>query len=147
MSKDLEKIIQLHNIILFDEVCVLCNGWVGFLLKYDRHTKFKIASVQSPMGQHILAHYQMPLDHYDTMLAIYQGQLYTESSAFLKVMQHLGFPFKFIAAGLITPTIIRDFAYNCIAQNRYRIFGKTNTCIMLNKQNKIHFLEDFLHEN
>lgn len=147
MHNKVESVLQQYNIILFDEVCVLCNGWVSFLLQYDRNALFKIASVQSPIGQEILSHYQMPLDHYDTMLTIVQGQLYTESAAFLKVMQHLGFPFKGVAAGWIIPPRIRDFAYHHIASNRYRLFGKTNTCILPNTYNEQHFLEKFLYEN
>lgn len=146
MSLNLEKLLQQHNIILFDEVCVLCNGWVRFLLKYDQIPTFKIASVQSPIGQQILAYYQMPLDHYDTMLTVYHGQFYTESTAFLKVMQHLGFPFSFVAIGLVVPNSIRDFFYKIIAHNRYQLFGKTNQCAVPSAQNKQHFLEIAMHD-
>lgn len=146
MSEQIEKIIRQHNIILFDAVCVLCNGWVNFLLKYDKHATFKLASVQSPLGQDILKYYQMPLDHYDTMLTIYQAKLYTESTAFLKVMQHLGFPFSMLSVGLITPSFIRDFLYKHIARNRYRLFGKTEACIIPSAQNRRHFLENAMRD-
>lgn len=142
MNNKIEDIIQHNNIILFDEICVLCNGWVKFLLKFDRHARFKLASVQSTLGQDILKYYAMPLDHYDTMLTIFEGQLFTESGAFLKVMQHLGFPFHLVIIGKIIPRFIRDFIYRQIASNRYRIFGKTDSCIFPSAENKKHFLED-----
>ena len=146
MSSKIEKILQQQNIILFDEVCVLCNNWIRFLIKFDQKSTFKIASVQSPIGQQILAHYQMPLNHYDTMLTIYKGQLHTESSAFLKVMQHLGFPFSLLVTGFVIPNTARDFLYQMIARNRYRIFGKTDSCILPSAQNKAHFLEECLDD-
>lgn len=143
MNNKIEEMIQHNNIILFDEICVLCNGWVKFLLKFDRQARFKLASVQSPLGQDILEHYGMPLDHYDTMLTIYKGQLFTESDAFLKVMQHLGFPFHLLIIGKLIPKVVRDFLYQKIASNRYRIFGKTDSCIFPSAENKKHFLEEY----
>lgn len=147
MNDSIEKIIQQHNIILFDAVCVLCNGWVNFLLKYDQECTFKITAVQSPLGQEILKYYGMPLDHYETMLTVYKGQCYTKSTAFLKVMQHLRFPFSFVAIGLVVPSIIRDFFYKIIAHNRYQLFGKTNQCTIPSTRNKQHFLEVSMHDD
>ena len=147
MQNKIEELIQNNDIILFDAICVLCNGWVKFLLKFDRHSKFKLASVQSPIGQEILQYYGMPTDHYDTMLTIYKGQLYTESTAFLKVMQHLGFPFHLLVLGFIVPAFIRNFLYRFIASNRYRIFGKTETCLLPSAENKHHFLEYLEQKN
>lgn len=141
MQNKIEELIQQQNIILFDDVCVLCNGWVKFLIKYDRNNQFKLASVQSPIGQEILKFYAMPTDHFDTMLTIYKGQLYTESTAFLKVMQHLGMPFNFLSVGYLCPAFLRNFLYKKIAFNRYRIFGKTEACVLPTAQNKHHFLE------
>lgn len=143
MNNKIEEMIQHNNIILFDEICVLCNGWVKFLLKFDHQARFKLASVQSTLGQDILEHYGMPLDHYDTMLTIYEGQLFTESGAFFKVMQHLGFPFHLLIIGKLIPKVVRDFLYQEIASNRYQVFGKTDSCIFPSAENKKHFLEEY----
>ena len=93
MSKNIEDIIQSHDIILFDTVCVICNGWAKFLIKYDKKIQFKLVSAQSELGTALLKHYQMSTEHYTTMVVIKDGKLYTESTALLKVMQHLGFHF------------------------------------------------------
>ena len=87
MQQKIEAIIQQHDIILFDEICVLCNGWAKFLIKYDTQAQFKLTSVQSPLGQDILRHYQMPTEQFDSMLVIKNGQAYSESTAFLKVIE------------------------------------------------------------
>ena len=64
-------------VILFDGVCKLCNAWSQFIIKYDTQQLFKLCSVQSPEGQSILKHFNMPTDHFDTMLYVegtYQAQ-------------------------------------------------------------------------
>ena len=73
MQQKIEAIIQQHDIILFDEICVLCNGWAKFLIKYYTLAQFKLTSVQSPLGQDILRHYQMPTEQFDSMLVIKNG--------------------------------------------------------------------------
>ena len=54
MEHKIEDIIQQYDIILFDAICVICNGWAKFLIKYDQHAKFKLVSAQSPLGEAIL---------------------------------------------------------------------------------------------
>ncbi|ENX11374.1 MAG TPA: DUF393 domain-containing protein [Acinetobacter sp.] len=146
MSKNIEDIIQSHDIILFDAVCVICNGWAKFLIKYDKKIQFKLVSAQSELGTALLKHYQMSTEHYTTMVVIKDGKLYTESTALLKVMQHLGFPFSLMNAGYFIPRFIRDFLYRLVALNRYKLFGKTDSCLIPSLENKRHFLEEAVHE-
>jgi predicted DCC family thiol-disulfide oxidoreductase YuxK len=93
MKHHIAAMIQKHDIILFDAVCVICNGWANFLITHDQNSKFKLASAQSALGEQILQYYGMSTTHYTTMVVILNGQLYTESTALLKVMQHLGATF------------------------------------------------------
>jgi predicted DCC family thiol-disulfide oxidoreductase YuxK len=58
------------GVILFDDVCKLCNRWSLFIIKHDKQQRFKLCSVQSPEGQSILKHFEMPTDHFDTMLYV-----------------------------------------------------------------------------
>lgn len=144
MAHHIAAIIQKHDIILFDAICVICNGWAKFLIKNDQHSKFKLASAQSALGEQILQYYGMSTTDYTTMVVILNGQLYTESTALLKVMQHLGLPFSLMNAGYIIPRPIRDFLYRCVALNRYQLFGQTNDCLLPSADNKQHFLEHAL---
>src|SRR5690606_16787105 len=109
MSNDIEDIIQQHDIILFDAVCVICNGWARFLIKYDNKIQFKLVSAQSPLGVALLEHYKMSTAHYNTLLVIQANTLYTETTALLKVIQHLGFPLNLMRTGNLLPRIIHDF--------------------------------------
>lgn len=146
MSNDIEDIIQQHDIILFDAVCVICNGWARFLIQYDNKIQFKLVSAQSPLGVALLEHYQMSTAHYSTMLVIQAGTLYTESTALLKVMQHLGFPLNLMSTGYLVPRFIRDFLYRGVALKRYQLFGKTDYCLIPSSENKHHFLENAIRE-
>lgn len=146
MQYNIEEIIQQHNIVLFDAICVLCNSWAKFLIQHDQQKKFKLASVQSPLGEAILKHYKMSTDNYTTMVVIYDGQRYLESTALLKVMQHLGMPFSLLCAGYLMPQAIRDFLYRGVALNRYQLFGTTDHCMLPSADNQQHFLERCLHD-
>ncbi len=145
MQQKIEDIIQQHDIILFDAICVLCNGWAKFIIQYDKHAQFKLASVQSPLGEAILKHYDMSTTEYSTMLMIKDGQRYLESTALIKVMQSLGSPFSLIATGYLMPRFLRDFLYRRIALNCYQLFGTTDYCLLPSSENKSHFLEDAIH--
>lgn len=147
MRYNIEKIIQQYDIVLFDEICVLCNGWAKFLIQHDMQARFKLASVQSALGQEILKYYAMPTDHFDTMFVIKNAQLYSESTAFLKVIQEIKFPFSILKIGYVIPKFIRDFLYRRVALNRYRLFGKTDHCLLPSVQNKKHFLENVVYAN
>lgn len=80
------------------------------------------------------------------MLVVYHGQRYVESSAFLKVMQQLKFPFSLSNIGYLVPSIIRDFLYRRVALNRYQLFGTTSSFLLPSQENRSHFLEHAIHE-
>lgn len=146
MKTNIQQLIQQHDIILFDAICVVCNRWANFLIRNDQQLKFKLASAQSELGVAILQHYGMSTTHYTTIIVIINGQLYTESTALLKVMQHLGLPFSIMNAGYFIPRPIRDFLYRCVAFNRYQLFGTTEYCLLPSAENKQHFLEHAIAE-
>ncbi|NNH37606.1 thiol-disulfide oxidoreductase DCC family protein [Acinetobacter terrae] len=147
MQNKIEHIIQQHDIILFDAICVICNGWAKFLIRHDRKSKFKLVSAQSPLGEEILQYYGMSTTHYTTMVVILNAQLYTESTALLKVMQHLGLPFSLMKLGYLVPRFIRDFLYRRVALNRYQLFGTTDNCLLPSAENKSHFLEHAIRDS
>ncbi len=70
MEHRIAAIIQKHDIILFDAICVICNGWAKFLIKHDQKLKFKLVSAQSALGEQILQYYGMSTEYYTTMLVV-----------------------------------------------------------------------------
>ena len=83
----------------------------------------------------------MPTEQFESMLVIKNGQAYSESTAFLKVIESLGQPFSYLKMGYGIPKFIRDFLYRRVALNRYRLFGTTAQCLLPSSENKKHFLE------
>ncbi|MBC9229806.1 thiol-disulfide oxidoreductase DCC family protein [bacterium SPL81] len=142
MANHLEQLIQTHNIILFDAVCVLCSAWADFMIQHDQHCQFRLVSVQSKIGQQLLTHYQLPTDHFETMVLLKKGKIYTESTAFLEIIQHLDSRYSHLKYATIIPQVIRDFTYRRIALNRYRLFGKTEQCYLVTPDIQQHFLLD-----
>lgn len=128
-------------VILFDGVCKLCNFWSQFIIKVDTEHHFKLCSVQSPEGQQILRYFDMPTDHFDTMLYVEGDQCFEKSDAFFNVVNKLGFPWRVFYVFKILPKSIRNWLYDRIALNRYTLFGKFDTCILPSKENENIFLK------
>lgn len=131
--KAADKIPHLRdgeNLILFDGVCKLCNAWSNFIIQHDHRRRFRLASVQSPEGQAILAHFAYPTDHFDTMLVVHAGACLEKSKAFFAVMRELGFPWKAACVFSVLPTPFRNWLYDRIALNRYALFGKYDYCAL-----------------
>lgn len=85
--KKIETILYQDQVILFDGVCRLCNGWAKWIIKVDKSYQFKLCSVQSETGQALLSRLGYPTDKFDTMLVIVNGQVYEKSDAFFSIMK------------------------------------------------------------
>ncbi len=118
------------NVILFDGVCKLCNGWAKFIIRYDKKQIFKLTSVQSQQGQAILRYFDMPTDEFNTMLLVSNNKSYEKSTAFFKVVKQLPMVFRMLIIFIIIPRPIRDWMYDRIALNRYKLFGKYDQCLL-----------------
>lgn len=134
-------IMNPHDqVILFDGVCILCSYWARFMIRFDRKHRYKLATVQSDAGQALLAWCGLPTDHYDTLVFIDGAEVHLRSTAIIKVLMGLSWPWKCVALALIIPRPVRDWAYGHLAHNRYRIFGKYETCVMPTPDHASRFL-------
>lgn len=133
----------MHDcVILFDGVCKLCNAWSRFLIRFDRKMIFKLASVQSPEGQAILRWHGLPTDTFQTMLLIEGPRAFTRSTAFVRVMARLPFPWFLFAGTWLIPRPIRDWLYDRIARHRYALFGRYDSCMLPDADHHGRFLDD-----
>lgn len=128
------------KVILFDGVCRLCNGWVRFLLKYDEHEQFKLCSVQSAEGQALLAWFGLPTDSFETMLLVEGEMAYTKSEALFKVLHQLPGLWQYLELLAAVPRPLRDWCYDRIARNRYKLFGRYKQCVVPTSASQKHFL-------
>lgn len=133
--------VQAHDrVVLFDGTCKLCSAWAKFLIRFDRGRRFKLATVQSPEGQAILSWYGLPTDYYETMLLVEGPGIHGKSSAFLRVMWRLPFPWPIACVGWFIPYFLRDWLYDRIALNRYALFGRYETCVVPSPDHNSRFL-------
>ncbi len=116
------------NLILYDGVCNLCIGWVQFIIKNDKGSKFKFDSLQSFASKEILKTYKMQINNLDTVVYIRKNEHFTSSTAVLEILKDLGGFWKVFVVFKLIPKKIRDQIYKFIAANRYKIFGKRNYC-------------------
>jgi len=129
-------------VVLFDGVCLLCQGAVKFIIKHDPGAHFKFASLQSDVGRRILQQYGRATDEpMNTMFLLERESLYTRSSAALKIAKRLEFPWPLLYALFIVPRCLRDVVYRWVANNRYRWFGQSDTCMLPDKRIKERFLD------
>jgi predicted DCC family thiol-disulfide oxidoreductase YuxK len=127
-------------IILFDGVCNLCNGAIQFVIRHDPNEKFLFTSLQSKAGQQLLTQYQLPLTEFTSFILLQHNNIYTKSTAALQVAKQISGAWACLYIFIIVPRFIRDAVYNWIAQNRYRWFGKQETCMMPTPELKARFL-------
>lgn len=116
------------KVVLFDGQCVLCNGSVRFLIRHDRRRRLRFVAAQSEKGQAILAFFDYPTDRFSTVLLVEGSRLYTRSTAFMRLMAGLPWPWKVVSAFWLVPRPLRDVGYNFIARHRYRWFGRYDQC-------------------
>ncbi|MEM7105321.1 MAG: thiol-disulfide oxidoreductase DCC family protein [Bacteroidota bacterium] len=141
MTIDLHTISNRKPLLLFDGVCNLCNNSVQFVIERDPNGKVNFASLQSETGQKVLEYSGMSKTDLTTVVLVDNGKIYTKSSAALRTAGYLDSPFRLMKLFLIVPKFIRDFFYNYIARNRYKWFGKQESCIMPTPDIKARFLD------
>lgn len=122
----------MKRIILFDSECLLCNRSVQFIIKRDPLKKFKFASLKSESGKKILLEHQIPYE-IDSLILIEGNQYFMKSTAVLRISKNLNSYLKYISILSFIPANIRDFLYAFIANNRYKWFGHSNQCQLLDK--------------
>ncbi|MDG3073060.1 thiol-disulfide oxidoreductase DCC family protein [Bacillus halotolerans] len=129
-----------NRVLLFDGVCNLCNGAVQFIIKRDPNGLISFASLQSETGQSLLKKSGLPTEHFDSFVFIEDGQVYTKSTAAIKVFRHLRGPWRLFVLFFVVPKPVRDMLYSFIAKNRYKWFGKKNECMLPSPSIKNRFL-------
>ena len=130
------------KVILFDGVCKLCNAWSSFIIQHDHKHAFKLCSVQSPEGQEILQHFGLSTEIYDSMLVVAGDAVYQQSDAFFQVVGKLGYPWKLLCIFRIIPRSHRNWLYDRIALNRYRLFGKYDYCSLPTPDHEARYLSE-----
>jgi len=132
--------LQDHSIILFDGVCNFCNYWVNFTIERDEKSIFKFAPLQSEQGQILLQQYNLSPTNFDSFILIRGENVYVKSTAALMISKTLSGPAKMLYSFIFLPKFLRDFIYDLVAKNRYKLFGKRDVCRVPTEAEKTKFL-------
>ena len=129
------------KIILFDGVCNLCNGFVQFVIKYDKKDIFRFVALQSELGIEIIKSIGLDNKNIDSVV-LYESKTLFEikSDAALKILEKLGGIFKITFLLKVFPLFFRNFVYDFIAKNRYKWLGKRENCLIPADNMKAKFL-------
>ncbi|MEY4539663.1 MAG: hypothetical protein RLZZ306_1420 [Bacteroidota bacterium] len=141
MENVLEKIPNNSQIILFDGVCNFCNSSINFIIDHDPEKHFKFAPLQSDIGQGILTKFSKNTKDFDSVILLKDNKLYEKSEAALEITKHLSGFWKYLSVFGILPTFFLNFFYDIVAKNRYRFFGKADSCRMPTAELRERFLE------
>jgi predicted DCC family thiol-disulfide oxidoreductase YuxK len=128
-------------VIVFDGVCNLCNVSVDFVIRRDVNGVFQFAPNQSEAGEVIVSQADLDEIEADTIVLWEDGSTYVRSTAVLRIARRLAFPWKLAYVFIIIPRPVRDFFYRLLARNRYRIFGKRDTCRIPTPEERTRFLQ------
>ncbi|MCM2350805.1 MAG: DCC1-like thiol-disulfide oxidoreductase family protein [Bacteriovoracaceae bacterium] len=129
---------KTQPIIFFDGVCGLCNGFVDFIMAIDKQKRFLFSPLQSDFAKNNLPA-KLTQDLSSVVLLI-DGQTYTKSKAVIKVMNEIGGIWKIALMGKIFPEAFLNSAYEMVAENRYRLFGKKETCRLPTEEERQRFV-------
>ena len=130
-----------NPIILFDGVCHLCAASVQFVIKRDPQQRFRFARLQSGVAQQLLAGHDASDNGLDSVVLIYQGQLYRKSRAALRTALLLHRAWPLMGVFLLVPRFIADPVYDYIGRHRYQWFGKMDACGLPDTDQRWRFLD------
>ncbi|MBR0695301.1 thiol-disulfide oxidoreductase DCC family protein [Bradyrhizobium lablabi] len=117
------------DVILYDGVCIFCSRWVRFVIARDTSRRFRFTPIQSDYGARLAKAFGIDPNDPDTNAVVHDGVAYMKSDAALTVLSLLP-GWRWTRMLFAVPKPLRDAVYSLIAHNRYRLFGKYETCFV-----------------
>ena len=129
------------HIIFFDGVCNMCNSFVRLIIKLDYKEQFIFCPISSKKGQKIINKFKLDLKKIDSIILLKNNKITLKSKAIIEILVSLNLFFKFLLLMKIIPPKLLDRQYDFIAKHRYKLFGKTEYCIIPDEKHKSRFTE------
>ena len=129
-----------RKIIFFDGHCNLCDGFIDFIVKRDKKRQFFIASLQGKTAEQLLT----DAERAQLSTVIFKdsdGMSFYKSKAVFRIFSHIGGVYSWLSYLRILPRFLTDFFYDRVAKNRYRLFGKKDTCRLPTAEEQQYFLD------
>ena len=128
LDPSVHKWTKYERLILFDGVCNWCNAWVNVTIAHDPDGQFKFGTLQSEQAKRILRDLNLSTHDYQTFLLLEGCQVYTKSTAALRVIRHLSKWWPLFYLCVLVPAPIRDVVYDFVARHRYQWMGRAAIC-------------------
>lgn len=119
---------RAHPIIVFDAMCVLCSANAQFVLANDRRGHFRLASMQGEAGAALYRRFGIDPENPETLIVVEGDRALRDSDAILAIWSGLGWPWRALTVLRIVPRVLSDPFYRLIARNRFRLFGRRQSC-------------------
>jgi predicted DCC family thiol-disulfide oxidoreductase YuxK len=129
-----------NPIWLFDGVCVLCSRSVQILLRHESDHDLRFVAIQSDDGKLLAQKYGIDPENPASFIYLRDGEAFQASDAVLKMLDHTRWTLRWIKIAKLLPKSLRDFAYYALARNRYKLFGKYETCMIPTVEQRHRFV-------
>lgn len=133
-----------RHLLLYDGVCGLCDWLVQAVLANERAEAFDFAPLQSREARDVLARFGAHPDDLDTVYVVVDYQtspaLLSRGRAAVFVLAALGWPWKAAGALRVLPAALLDRGYDLVARHRYRLFGKSDQCLLPPPEHRARFI-------
>ncbi len=137
---------KARSIIFFDGVCNLCNASIDFIMKRDQSNHFLVGALQDDFSKKVLSNYQVKENYLDSLVLLEEGKIFYKSTAALRIARNLSGLWPIFYPLIIIPKWLRDPVYDWIGRNRYRWFGKKNTCRLPTPEDRAKFLSESTYQ-
>lgn len=131
--------LDTASVLYFDGVCNLCNRTVDFLIRRDKKRVLRYAPLQGSSAREMLD--AAMIDALPSVVFQDKNGVYQRSTAVLKAVAKLGGLWPVVSVFFIVPRPIRDAVYNWIGKNRYKWFGKKDSCRLPTPEERAMFLD------
>lgn len=135
------EIEKFSDVVLYDGACKFCNSTLNFIIRNENSTELNFASLQSGISSELAKNYDFDNTQLNTIVFIQNGRAYLKSNAIFRIIAYLKFPWSLFSIFSLLPIKFTDFVYDFISRNRYRILGKSESCIVPNSKLKSRFLD------
>ena len=137
--EELKQLSYKHPIIAYDGHCFLCHKTIKVFMKNDAKGVIRFVQLQDKIGEELINHSAIEKED-ETVILLQYGRIYTHSDVAIKISKFLSFPYRLMAVFAILPKTFRDYGYRWISKNRYRWFGRSESCIVMSSDEKERIL-------
>jgi predicted DCC family thiol-disulfide oxidoreductase YuxK len=123
-------------------VCNLCAHSVKFILNHEAEPRLRFVPLQSPAGARLMRQFGFSPEDAKTFVLVSDGKSYVKSDAAIRIAGYLRGAWRLLRIVGVFPRPIRDWAYDVIARNRYRWFGRADSCMVPTPELRARFIQE-----